>query len=80
MFNGFVDAMTRHNLGYVLIGIISIFLVYNGIIMLRKVTKLCLLLLRKWRVHRRQRSIRAEADLIARKIQADEMFLVKKIS
>ena len=52
LFNGFVDAQMRHGLGYILIGIISIFLVYNGIIMLRKVSKLCQLLLRKWRVHR----------------------------
>ena len=69
LFNGFVGPRMRLNLGYVLIGLISIFLVYNGVIMLMKITRLCQLLLRKWRVHRRQGSLRAEANQIKKKIQ-----------
>ena len=71
LFNGFVGPRMRLNLGYVLIGLISIFLVYNGIIMLLRITRLCVLLLRKWRVHRRQRSLRAEANQVKKKIQCE---------
>ena len=60
-FNSYLDAQMRYNLGYMLIGIVSIFLVYNGVIMLRKVSKLCQMLLKKWRVHRQQRKLWAEA-------------------
>lgn len=49
LFSGIVDARTRNNLGFLLIGLISIFLVYNGVLMLRKVTRLSMLLLTKWR-------------------------------
>ena len=66
LFNGFVDARTRYNLGYLLIAVVTIFLFYNGILMMRKVTKLIKLLLRKWRVHRQQRSLMREANLIAK--------------
>ena len=59
----------RYTLGYFLIAIVSIFLVYNGILMMRKVTKLIKLLLRKWRVHRQQRSLMREANLIAKKLK-----------
>lgn len=47
--------------------------------MLRKVTKLCQLILRKCRVHRKQRSLRAEAEAITRKIKAsfEDMFMEK---
>ena len=69
LFNNYLDAYTRHNLAYVLVGFVTIFLVYNGIMMLRKVTKLILLIFRKWRMHRQQRSLWAEARLIAKKIR-----------
>lgn len=70
LFNGYLDAQTRHELGYTLVAIISIYIVYNGIIMLRKITKLCQLLVRKWRTLRRQRSLRAEAQMITQRIKA----------
>ena len=69
LFNGFVDARTRYNLGYLLIAVVTIFLFYNGILMMRKVTKLIKLLLRKWRVHRQQRSLMREANLIAKQLK-----------
>ena len=53
LFNNFVSTEMRHTLGYILIGLISIFLVYNGVIMLRKVTKLIQLLIKRWVLHHR---------------------------
>ena len=70
IFNGFVKVESRVTLGYILIGLVSIFLVYNGIIMLRKITRLCKLLLLKWRIRRQQNKLRAEARAIAKKIKA----------
>jgi len=40
LFNSFVAIQTRTLLGYGLIGLVSVFLVYNGVIMLRKVTRI----------------------------------------
>lgn len=53
LFNNFVPTFTREVLGYCMIGIISVFLVYNAVIMMRKVTRLLWLLLIKWRALRR---------------------------
>ena len=71
MFNGYVVTGTRLTMGYVLIGVTSVYLVYNGIIMMRKITRLSWLLLRKWRSLRRQRSLSNEAKAIANKIEID---------
>ena len=68
LFNGFVDTRTRYGLGYCLIGVISIFLVYNGIIMLRKVTRLWWLLIKKWKTIKRQRALKYEAYEIKRRV------------
>jgi len=69
LFNGFVDTRTRYGLGYCLIGTISIFIVYNGIIMMRKVTRLWWLLLLKWKKLRHQRALKTEAYETKKKIQ-----------
>ena len=69
LFSGFVDARSRNNLGFLLIGLISIFLVYNGVLMLRKVTRLSKLLLTKWRKIRLQKNLKAEASEMSKRLQ-----------
>lgn len=71
LFNNFVPLYTREAIGYFMIGIISVFLVYNGVIMLRKVTRLVWLLLIKWRQLRRWTKLRLEARSVSRKIKLE---------
>ena len=71
IFNGYIPTETRFTIGYVLIGVTSVYLVYNGIILMRKVTRLFKLLLRKWRTLRQKRSLSKEAKAIANKIEMD---------
>lgn len=75
LFNSFVPIETRIILGEVLIGIICTFLVYNGIIMMRKVTRLAQLLHIKVLKVRRMQRLGAEARAISKKIKItlDEM-------
>ena len=70
MFNGFIPAGTRLTLGYVLIGIITVFLVYNGVIMTRKIYRLIKLLLIKYLILRRQRALKVEAQKVTKKIRS----------
>lgn len=69
--NGYIPAEMRFSLGYLIIGVISVFLVYNGIFMLRKVTRLLRLLFRKWRYHKKRLSLYAEARRLANIILAE---------
>ena len=68
-FNSSVSIETRLNLGYGLIALVSVFLVYNGVIMMRKVTRIAKMLIRKWRWLRKMTSLRAEAVRISFKIK-----------
>ena len=77
VFNNYVSAATRNYLGYTLICIISIFLVYNGVIMMRRVCRLGLLLLEKWRIRRRHERLRSEARAVSIKIKKTLGDLIK---
>jgi len=69
LFNGFVSTWTRHMLGFALIGLISIFIVYNGVIMMRRVTRLIKLIIKKWTIYFRYLSLLKEAHKISSKVK-----------
>ena len=69
LFNSFISADMRFTLGYILIVMITIFIVYNGLMMLRKVYKLAKLVFVKWRQLKRYLSLRREASKIMRKVK-----------
>ena len=69
LFNGFIPAETRLTLGYSLIALITVFLVYNGVIMTRKIYRLMKLLMIKYIIHKRQRALKLEALKVNKKIK-----------
>ena len=69
LFNAHVPTNTRITLGYGLIAIITIFLVYNGLIIVRKVTRLGQLMILKWRKLRQVLRLRVESRTIMKKIK-----------
>ena len=66
LFNSFVTASMRFTLGFILVGLVSILIVYNGVIMMRKVYRLMCLLFTKWRELKRYLRVRREAKSITR--------------
>ena len=56
-------------LGFALIGLISIFIVYNGVIMMRRVTRLIKLIIKKWTIYFRYLSLLKEAHKISSKVK-----------
>ena len=59
----------REDIGYMLICFLCVFIIFNGAIMMRKVYRVILLLVIKWRTWRRYTNLRLEAMLIAAKIK-----------